>query len=188
MAAAAAAAKADAQVGWGAASLAPPSAMRWSNEKIKADAVVAADNFIALYQQQQPTNLQSAQFLSPTPPSPQYNQNNKSLQRRIEPSASPVLFKNSSPVLRSRVAPGLSEAGEGCGGSEAVAPPPTPCAKPFVRREALQRGGNSQQSAARRVSCDSPVIAPLHAHDSPMSSASSQVSQLMACQQSKTKF
>lgn len=128
----------------------------------------------------------SPKFASPNPPSPHLSQDANTFLRRVkqgsQPLASPFPPRNlpspSPPIWHEKQGGALGSpyASTGRNGSEAAAPPSTPLAKQFVRRDARQGRLRLDGTSARRVSFDSPMLAPLHAQDSPMSSASSQVS------------
>ncbi len=180
IATAAAAAKADAELEWSGASLAQRSAAQQKTAVSATSGKVAADvtppRGMML---QSSTAVSDAKyfphapvFLTPEPPSSERGDDAKAFLRRIKTgpecvanahqvqATTPVLLRAGSTL--EAVSP---EAGAGGPIAGAVPPPSTPFAEKFIRREARQEkkvsAAGSQFGALRRISYDSPVIAPL---------------------------
>ena len=173
IATAAAAAKADAELEWGAASLAQRSAAQQKTGVSATSGKVAADvtppRGMML---QSSTAVSDAKyvphapvFLTPEPPFSERGDDAKAFLRRIKTGPDCVANTHQArapaPVVRA-VSPETCAHGPTAG---AVPPPSTPFAEKFIRREARQErsksGAGAQRSALRRISYDSPVIAPL---------------------------
>jgi hypothetical protein len=180
IATAAAAAKADAELEWSGASLAQRSAAQQKTGVSASSGKVAADVTPPRGMKLQPSTAVSDAkyfphapvFLTPEPPSSERRDDAKAFLRRIKTvpervanahqvqATTPVLLRAGSTL--EAVSP---EAGAGGPVAGAVPPPSTPFAEKFIRREARQEeklsGAGSQFGALRRISYDSPVIAPL---------------------------
>jgi hypothetical protein len=179
IATAAAAAKADAELEWNGASLAQRSAAQQKTGVSATSGKVAADVTPPCGMMLQSSAAvadakyfpHAPVFLTPEPPS-ERGDDAKAFLRRIK--TVPECVENAHQVqattpvqLRagSKLEAVSPEAGAGGPIAGAVPPPSTPFAEKFIRREARQEkklsGAGSQFGALRRISYDSPVIAPL---------------------------